>query len=324
MINSKNFSFLIAVYNGEKFIIECLSSIFTQIGIEDEVVICDDCSTDSTLELINNFIKKNNIKNCKLLKNGTNQGISTVRNKLLTNAEGKYIWFIDSDDIVVEDAINNVSDFLKYQDSEIVCCGYYKLQNEELVLKKSKNKKFLDFYKDDYKLKDFLIDTNDNYLWNKVFKSSVIKNINFSERRYFEDIEILTLIANKNPSFIVYEKPVIKYRQHPNSLIQDRQYKYFDDYLDVNLNRYVLWKNTLGKKSQGYVSYKICKNYIKIMDELNQHNQLYILKNLYLKFNSRFEILLNNAVDTIDILRALRLKREWNKIQSNLVKHLND
>ena len=67
-------SVVMATYNGSKYIIEQLDSIKNQVLSPDEVIICDDCSTDKTVEIIENYIHQNNLCGWKLYKNEKNIG----------------------------------------------------------------------------------------------------------------------------------------------------------------------------------------------------------------------------------------------------------
>ncbi len=94
-------SFVIPAYNVEKYIERCLNSIFSQNVDESlyEVIVIDDGSTDNTLELLNREAKKHG--NLHVITQ-ENQGPSVARNNGIELSKGKYIWFVDSDDYIVE------------------------------------------------------------------------------------------------------------------------------------------------------------------------------------------------------------------------------
>jgi len=76
----------------------CLEAIRRQSFKDYEVILCDDCSTDDTVEVVTKFIEDNPDMNITLLVNEENLGVLGTRNRLLNNASGKYIMFCDSDD----------------------------------------------------------------------------------------------------------------------------------------------------------------------------------------------------------------------------------
>ena len=94
---SVKISFLLPVYNVKEYVEWCLKSIFATTDIDFEVICCDDCSTDGTYELL---IELQNKYNFSLLRNEKNSGVSYTRNRLLGTAKGKYVWFVDPDDMI--------------------------------------------------------------------------------------------------------------------------------------------------------------------------------------------------------------------------------
>lgn len=91
-------SVAVATYNGEKFIEKQLNSIREQNLSVDEVVICDDCSTDKTYEICENFIEKNSLKNWRLYKNETNVGYCLNFYGAIEKCLGDIIFLADQDD----------------------------------------------------------------------------------------------------------------------------------------------------------------------------------------------------------------------------------
>lgn len=92
-------SVVIPMYNSENTIIRTLESVLNQSYKGDiEVIIVNDGSTDKSLEVLQNYIDKNNIKNLTIIdkKNG---GVSTARNAGMHSAKGEYIALLDSDDL---------------------------------------------------------------------------------------------------------------------------------------------------------------------------------------------------------------------------------
>lgn len=91
-------SVIIPMYNAENTITECLNSVLSQTYKDFEVIIIDDGSTDRSYKIVKNYITNNNIQNLKLLKQ-INQGPGIARNRGIKNSKGKYIAFLDADDI---------------------------------------------------------------------------------------------------------------------------------------------------------------------------------------------------------------------------------
>ncbi len=101
-------SIIIPIFNVEKYIIECLNSVFSQTYKNIEIIIIDDCGTDKSMEIIYNFIKVYpSKKNVIIIQHPYNKGLSSARNTGIRNATGKYIYFLDSDDYISPNCIES-------------------------------------------------------------------------------------------------------------------------------------------------------------------------------------------------------------------------
>ena len=105
-------SIAMATYNGEKFIEKQLKSILDQTLKVDEMVICDDCSSDNTVEVIKNFIEVNNISNWKLIVNDKSLGCSRNFFKAVKQCKGDLIFLADQDDIWENDKIEIMTNIM--------------------------------------------------------------------------------------------------------------------------------------------------------------------------------------------------------------------
>lgn len=111
-------SIIIPVYNVELYIDTCLNSIFSQ-NIEEsmfEVIVVDDGTPDNSMSVVNKYAKLHD--NLKIITQ-ENQGLSVARNNGLNLAQGRYIWFVDSDDWLVDNSLNRVLNLLSQNDYEV-------------------------------------------------------------------------------------------------------------------------------------------------------------------------------------------------------------
>lgn len=112
------YSIIVPAYNTEKYIDKCLKSIFSNTYKNFEVIIVNDGSTDKTENIINKYIKK--YDNIIYIKQ-KNMGLSLARNNGVKKATGDYLLFIDSDDYVEKNLLENINkniddlDVLRYQ-----------------------------------------------------------------------------------------------------------------------------------------------------------------------------------------------------------------
>lgn len=99
-------SIVIPVWNSKKYLKECLDSILNQRMPSCEIILVDDCSTDGSEEICNYYAKK--YENISYIKNEVNKGPGYCRNVGLRNAVGEYLYFMDSDDFLVEKSFDEI------------------------------------------------------------------------------------------------------------------------------------------------------------------------------------------------------------------------
>ncbi len=102
-MNKYKVSIIIPVYNMDKFIKECLTSIINQSLKNIEIICIDDCSIDKSSEIINSFVKKDS--RFKYIKLEKNSGSGIARNMGISNAKGTFIHFMDPDDFYYNDKV---------------------------------------------------------------------------------------------------------------------------------------------------------------------------------------------------------------------------
>ena len=125
-------SVIIPVYNSEKFIVKCLDSLEAQSMKEIEVILINDGSTDQTKELIEEYQKTHNLK--IRLYSRENAGQAAARNFGVLQAQGNYIAFLDSDDYVEPDYLQQMYQTARHYDSEVVTSGYRTVKPDGTVL----------------------------------------------------------------------------------------------------------------------------------------------------------------------------------------------
>ena len=115
-------SIIIPVYNVEKYIIDCLDSIYqSEADLNQVEVLCiDDKGNDNSIKLIKEYVKSNKISNLTILYHQQNKGLSEARNTGISQATGKYICFLDSDDMIEMSKLEKMVDKAIAQDLDIL------------------------------------------------------------------------------------------------------------------------------------------------------------------------------------------------------------
>ncbi len=111
-------SIIVPVYNVEAYLSECLDSLINQTFKDIEIICIEDCSTDNSLIELEKYLQIDS--RIKLIKHDKNCGLSVVRNTGLREAEGEYVYFMDSDDILDNRMIESCYNIAKNNNIDVV------------------------------------------------------------------------------------------------------------------------------------------------------------------------------------------------------------
>ena len=113
-------SVIVPMYNAEKYLSVCLESILAQTFTDFELLVVDDCSTDSSLAVAESYLERFGGR-LKIISLSQNTGSGAVpRNVGLDLSQGKYVYFVDADDLILDDALETLYDYAETFQAEIV------------------------------------------------------------------------------------------------------------------------------------------------------------------------------------------------------------
>lgn len=115
-------SIIVPTYNSEKFIVDAIKSVIKQSFSDWEMIIVDDCSTDKTVEISESLVTDYN--NVKLLKHQENLGTGPTRNTGIEHSLGRYIAFLDADDVWLPAKLEKQISFMQSNDIGISFTSY--------------------------------------------------------------------------------------------------------------------------------------------------------------------------------------------------------
>lgn len=115
-------SIITPTYNCGRFIGETIESVLNQTYTDWEMIIVDDCSTDNTKDIVLEY--GNNDSRIKYIRLSENSGAAMARNKAMEVANGKYMAFLDSDDIWISDKLEKQIKFMEDNNYNITCTAY--------------------------------------------------------------------------------------------------------------------------------------------------------------------------------------------------------
>ena len=132
-MNLIKISIIIPFYNVEKYIAECLDSVYAQDipETEYEVICINDCSPDNSRQIVLDYQKKH--PNLILVEHETNKMLGAARNTGLRSAKGKYVWFIDSDDFIEKNVFAKLLEIAEINKLEILHFNTQRVTNEKII-----------------------------------------------------------------------------------------------------------------------------------------------------------------------------------------------
>ncbi len=240
-MNETEFSIIIPVFNGEKYIKECIESAVSQsFKGKYEIIVVNDGSNDSTTKILTEF-KDEKLK----IFNNKNSGPAFSRNFGIEKARGKHIAFLDSDDILDKDALQNFYDVWHSAycknglEADIIFAPYY-------VIREHKNDIKLYFpLKKFIPEKNFLnISTTKGEVlkgnfepWAKIYKRDfLIKNgIKFTEARLAEDLPFFYKAVSSTEKILLCKKPVYFYRKGHKQFLKEGKYDWDNEVINALL-----------------------------------------------------------------------------------------
>lgn len=122
----KKITFIVPCYNVERYVEDCLDSIYSQSMSDNdfEIICINDCSTDNTGSILDDYSKRKT--NIRVINHSTNKTIGGARNSGIDIAEGEYIWFVDPDDRVFRNCASVLYETASREDADILFFNFEK------------------------------------------------------------------------------------------------------------------------------------------------------------------------------------------------------
>lgn len=171
----KTVTILVPIYGVEKYIAECAESLFQQTYADIEYIFCDDCTPDHSIEVLQGVIEKypERKPHIKIVRNERNMGIGATRAHLISEVQGDYFFFVDSDDVLPTNAIEVLVQKMQQTDTDIVEGAYQEYREGGI------SEPFLPCHDDadTYFNKALCQNIVSLRVWGKLYKSSVLQNV---------------------------------------------------------------------------------------------------------------------------------------------------
>lgn len=243
-------SIVLPTYNGEKYIRQSIDSIINQTFTDWELIIVDDCSTDNTLDIVNEYAKKDN--RIRIIHNKINQKLPNSLNIGFAVSNGEYLTWTSDDNMYKPTAIDEMCEYLNKHEKYMVCAAMdYIDQNNNLLCMEC------EIYSDE-KI----------YCYNCVgacfmYKREILDAVGEYDIDLFgvEDYDYWLQIVNRYKSIGYIEKKLYKYRVHDGSLTATKKEKILKQLAKMrNKHKDIIINKLQNKKS--YISL-IYRDYIR-------------------------------------------------------------
>ncbi len=201
-------SVIVPVYNVEKYLDQCLQSILNQDYKNLEILLIDDKSTDSSLQICKQYEKK--YKSIKVIQNEKNRGLSYTRNNGISYASGEYIGFLDSDDYIDPNYYSSLLKTIQEAKTKIAVCDIVTVTKYQKIRNNCGGKNALEFINHPLAAS----------ACNKLFHKSLFQENRFEVGKTNEDLAvILPLLAKMKAS---YTKDTVYYYVQRDNSIQNK------------------------------------------------------------------------------------------------------
>ena len=222
------FSVLVPVYNVEKYVAECIESVLGQRYAHFELILVDDGSTDKSGTICDEYAARDGRIH---VFHKPNQGLIHTRRTAIGKATGDYYIFLDSDDMLKENALQAVADIIAEHECDCVIYGYERIKDGKVISGTKDTEELLVTEKEEV-LKKCLFSTEMNSLCRKAVKATVFQDIDYSPYYHIqmsEDLLQSLEIYRYSQSFCFTNRKLYLYRVNTASITQ-KQEKVIVDY----------------------------------------------------------------------------------------------
>ena len=291
-------SVIIPVYNGEKFVLQCVESVQKQTLENLQIIIVDDGSTDCTFEIL----KKMKSEDSRIeIIHQDNGGVSKARNQGLNVAKGDWILFVDSDDWIHKDMIKALVERLSYAD--IVSCGMVKVTNTEKIRLPWFKKEHI-FSSDE--VIQYLIDNQifTSHIPRNIYPYYVFETIRFPEKKVFEDIRTTHKLFRMVEKICVIPQNYYFYFERENSISNDEK-----------LQNKIEWYDALNERKQDLM------NFLNIESKWKIDSQMAIVMSLAMvqcEFTNEEKNIYEKKIK--EIMCFIRKRETWKAVKKYATK----
>lgn len=210
-------SILIPVYNVAPYLRDCVDSVVSQCdGSGVEIILLDDASTDGSRQICEQICAEH-LARVRLIEHRRNRGLSAARNSLIEEAQGTYLWFLDSDDTMLQGALPKLREIIAIDAPDMILCDYHKEKRRRRPTFEGTSRSL---QHDREALIKGAFARRRLHSWSKISKRSLWgKDLRFPEGRNFEDITVSPRLLLRAESHYYVPEAWVYYRDRPGSIL---------------------------------------------------------------------------------------------------------
>lgn len=226
-------SFITPVYNGEKYLSECIESVLNQTNPSWEMVIVDDGSTDGSAQICRDYSDRD--KRIKYIsKNNTGQFDSRLKG--IMAAEGEYCTGLDADDYLEKDCVEKLISILEDNNYDLVAWNLRTVE-EGTVTNNDRMVHYGRYTRDEFL--EYVITSTNHSFCNKLIRTEILKKAFFGDvpldARHSEDLILICPAICSSDSIIAIDETLYNYRQISGSVTHNYSGKRVLDYLNSSI-----------------------------------------------------------------------------------------
>ncbi len=332
-------SVVVPVYNVEKYLKECIDSIINQTLEDIEIICVNDGSTDSSLEILNDYAKKDSRI---IVINKSNSGYGHTMNMGLNAASGEYIGIIESDDFADKNMFEDLYKLAKEYDADIVKGDWYNYWSKNKFARKNNRISSAKTLKLTNSKQDKSLLRINPSVWSAIYKKEFLNkyNIRFLETpgASYQDLAFSFKIFALAERVILTDKAYLYYRQdNMNSSVKSKTKVYCvcDEYEEIDrfLEQYPDLKFEFKVQEEinrynGYVSSvlriddSVKPEFVKVFSDhfKEEYNTGLLGNEFFKKINkNEFMTLINNPEKYIKVLKSIEKRRKFNQFRKNIL-----
>lgn len=224
-------SIIVPVYNGERYLRQCIESIINQTYSNWELLLIDDGSTDNSAKICDEYATDERIR----VEHKEHGGQAKARNEGLKKAKGEYIGFVDCDDWIEPEMYETIIHVLLSNDCDVIVCGYIEeyVKYKKLINADGK----LTMYDCDEALKLLLKEKIGSYLWSMLFNRNLIQEP-MPDLSIYEDHAIIFKWISHAHRVAVLQQPLYHYRQLQGSCLHSYNSQKYICFFEAIKDRY--------------------------------------------------------------------------------------